>query len=129
MKPPKIDICIEGYDTNQTDFYIENLIERHESDSKMISELQTENRRLRSELELISDSVKGFTGALEKIGTRLSAVEKALGISEEKAKENICESISENCDRAVLEEQRAEIQQRMQAVKSSIDSLRTIMKK
>lgn len=129
MKPPKIDICIEGYDTNQTDFYIENLIERHESDSKMISELQTENRRLRSELELISDSVKGFTGALEKIGTRLSAVERALGISEEKSKEDIFESVPENYNQAVLEEQQAEIQQRMQAVKSSIDSLRTIMKK
>lgn len=129
MKPPKIDICIEGYDTNQTDFYIENLIERHESDSKMISELQTENRRLRSELELISDSVKGFTGALEKIGTRLSAVEKALGISEEKEKVEVCESVSEDYNRAEFEERQAEIQQRMQAVKSSIDSLRTIMKK
>lgn len=129
MKPPKIDICIEGYDTNQTDFYIENLIERHESDSKMISELQTENRRLRSELELISDSVKGFTAALEKIGMRLYAVEKALGISEENSKEDVCESVSENYNRVALEERQAEIQQRMQAVKSSIDSLRTIMKK
>lgn len=129
MKPPKIDICIEGYDTNQTDFYIENLIERHESDLKMISELQDENRHLHSELEMISESINGVTAALEKIGVRLSAVEKALGVSEEINSETANKIISENDDQIALEVRRAEIRQRMQTVKNSIDSLRTIIKK
>ncbi len=40
MKPPKIDVCIEGYDTDQTDFYINNLIEQHDSDTKRLAQLQ-----------------------------------------------------------------------------------------
>lgn len=38
MNSPKIEICIEGYDIEQTDFYISLLIEKNEQLSKLYEE-------------------------------------------------------------------------------------------
>lgn len=129
MKPPKIDICIEGYDTNQTDFYIGNLIEQHEADTKRISELQKENERLHRELELMSESMKKIASSSEKADTRLSAIEEKLGIPQDKA------PTAKNDDAAVKRAQeafaaeQAEISERLGLIRGNIGSLKAILNK
>ncbi len=60
MNPPNLEICFEGYNTDQTDFYIGQLIEKInalESTNKIsenrIEFLETENRQLRNELLML----------------------------------------------------------------------------
>lgn len=125
MKPPKIDICIEGYDTNQTDFYISNLIEQHDADAKRVTELQKENERLRSELEIMSSSMKEVARSFEKVNLRLSAIEKNLGISHKEMRE---EAVSKAAEEAFAAEQ-AEIGKKLDAIRANIGSLRTILNK
>lgn len=57
MNPPKLEICFEGYNTDQTDFYIGQLIEKisslsseNESARERIAYLESENKQLRNEL-------------------------------------------------------------------------------
>lgn len=59
MNPPKLEICFEGYNTDQTDFYIGQLIERinrlesaYDTSKERIASLEAENKQLRSELLL-----------------------------------------------------------------------------
>lgn len=59
MNPPKLEICFEGYNTDQTDFYIGQLIERinrlesaYDMSKERIASLEAENKQLRSELLL-----------------------------------------------------------------------------
>lgn len=66
MNPPKLEICFEGYNTDQTDFYIGQLIEKinslkYENDTskERISYLEAENKQLRNELLMF---VKQFRG-------------------------------------------------------------------
>ena len=59
MNPPKLEICFEGYNTDQTDFYIGQLIERinrlesaYDMSKERIASLEAENKQLRNELLL-----------------------------------------------------------------------------
>lgn len=59
MNPPKLEICFEGYNTDQTDFYIGQLIERinrlesaYDMSKERITSLEAENKQLRNELLL-----------------------------------------------------------------------------
>ena len=87
MKPPKIDICIEGYNTDQTDFYISYLIEKYNTCEQnyknalnKISELEAENQRLRSDYLSLSQKIGGNALELEIIG-RLKNIENLLGVN------------------------------------------------
>ncbi len=67
INPPKLEICFEGYNTDQTDFYIGQLIEKINilenlscSLNKRIASLESENDQLRNELiALIKQSREG----------------------------------------------------------------------
>ena len=83
MKPPKIDVCIEGYDTDQTDFYINNLIEQHDSDTKRLAQLQKENAELRADFDSLMSVMKQMMSKLDTVDSRLAAIETALGITAE----------------------------------------------
>lgn len=87
MNPPKIDICIEGYNTDQTDFYISYLIEKYNTCEQnyknalnKISELEAENQRLRSDYLSLSQKIGGNALELEIIG-RLKNIENLLGVN------------------------------------------------
>ena len=87
MNPPKIDICIEGYNTDQTDFYISYLIEKYNTCEQnyknalnKISELEAENQRLRSDYLALSQKIGGNALELEIIG-RLKNIENLLGVN------------------------------------------------
>lgn len=87
MNPPKIDICIEGYNTDQTDFYISHLIDKYNTCEQnyknalnKISELEAENQRLRSDYLSLSQKIGGNALELEIIG-RLKNIENLLGVN------------------------------------------------
>ena len=102
MKPPKIDVCIEGYDTDQTDFYINNLIEQHDSDTKRLAQLQKENAELRADFDSLMSVMKQMMSKLDTVDSRLAAIETALGITAEqrRAEPQAEKSVSAKRDRA-----------------------------
>lgn len=64
MNPPKIDICIEGYNIEQTDFYIGQLIEKYtfyrdqcQKCENKIRKLEEENEKLRTEILTLIKSI------------------------------------------------------------------------
>ena len=84
MNPPKIDICIEGYNVDQTDFYISYLIDKYNSCEQnyknalsKISELEAENQKLRSDFIELTDKISGNSIDIE-ILSRLKRIEKNL---------------------------------------------------
>lgn len=88
MNPPKIDICIEGYNTEQTDFYISHLIDKYNTCNELygkalakISTLEAENEKLRSDILALSQKLSGNILDLEIIN-RIKKIESALGIKE-----------------------------------------------
>ncbi len=86
MNPPKIDICIEGYNTEQTDFYISQLIDKnnltlqlYEKSLEKITFLESENQKLRNEIIDLSQKLGNNTLDLE-ILNQLKQIKSALGI-------------------------------------------------
>lgn len=77
INPPKLEICFEGYNTDQTDFYIGQLIERinilesaNDAAKERLSYLETENKQLRGELlSLIRQHRSDETDTDEKSGS------------------------------------------------------------
>lgn len=85
MNPPKIDICIEGYNTEQTDFYISHLLDKYNSCEQnyknalnKISELEAENEKLRSDFLALTKKIGGNALDIEIIN-RLKRIEEILG--------------------------------------------------
>ena len=128
MKPPKIDVCIEGYDTDQTDFYISNLIEQHDSDAKRLAELQKENERLRGEFVSLTALMKQMTVKLDCVNSRLAAIESALGLQPEQRTAPPA-SASAEPDEQGSGVGSAEVAEKLDGIRSSIGSLKAILNK
>ncbi len=108
MNPPKIDICIEGYNVDQTDFYISYLIDKYNSCEQnyknalnKISELESENRKLRSDFLELTEKISGNSIDIE-ILSRLKRIEKNL-CSEPESDNNIKTEHEEKNDSERLE--------------------------
>lgn len=130
MKPPKIYVCIEGYDTDQTDFYINNLIEQHDSDAKRLAQLQKENAELRADFDSLMSVMKQMMSKLDTVDSRLAAIETALGITAEqrRAEPQAEKSVSpKEIERQDID--RAEVAERLDGIRNSIGSLRAILNK
>ena len=130
MKPPKIDVCIEGYDPDQTDFYINNLIEQHDSDTKRLAQLQKENAELRADFGSLMSVMKQMMSKLDTVDSRLAAIETALGITAEqrRAEPQAEKSVSpKEIERQDID--RAEVAERLDGIRNSIGSLRAILNK
>ena len=130
MKPPKISVCIEGYDTDQTDFYINNLIEQHDSDTKRLAQLQKENAELRADFDSLMPVMKQMMSKLDTVDSRLAAIETALGITAEqrRAEPQAEKSVSpKEIERQDID--RAEVAERFDGIRNSIGSLRAILNK
>lgn len=130
MKPPKIDVYIEGYDTDQTDFYINNLIEQHDSDTKRLAQLQKENAELRADFDSLMSVMKQMMSKLDTVDSRLAAIETALGITAEqrRAEPQAEKSVSpKEIERQNID--RAEVAERLDGIRNSIGSLRAILNK
>ena len=124
MKPPKIDVCIEGYDTDQTDFYINNLIEQHDSDTKRLAQLQKENAELRADFGSLMSVMKQMMSKLDTVDSRLAAIETAQRRAEPQAEKSVSPKEIERQDI-----DRAEVAERLDGIRNSIGSLRAILNK
>lgn len=83
MMPPKIDICIEGYDIEQTDFYIAHIIDKYNSLNELYQKSCEHIVFLEKECKngftaALSETEKRITDKLDSFERRLSAVEKEL---------------------------------------------------
>lgn len=86
MNLPKIEICIEGYDIEQTDFYLSMLIEKNENLSQLyeeaqrrISVLSEANEKLHKDfLNLTKQFSETVSSTDNLIYEKLSGVDKKL---------------------------------------------------
>ena len=88
MIPPKIDICIEGYNIEQTDFYIANIIDKYNSLNELYQKSCEHIVFLEKECKngfnaAISESEKRIIDKLDSFETRLKKVENEVGCSSE----------------------------------------------
>lgn len=96
MKPPNLEICIEGYNIEQTDFYISSLIEKNselkklnEKNSEKLNKYAEDNEALRKEyLSFVKTVNENFMfrlpsidKAINRIEARLTEIENSLGIA------------------------------------------------
>lgn len=102
MIPPKIEICIEGYNIEQTDFYITHIIDKYNSLNELYQKSCEHIVFLEKECKngfnsALSESEERITNQLGLLEGRLSAIEKALGISDNQNEDlSHKESTSEN---------------------------------
>ncbi len=102
MIPPKIEICIEGYNIEQTDFYITHIIDKYNSLNELYQKSCEHIVFLEQECKngfnsALSESEERITNKLGLLEGRLSAIEKAIGISDNKNEDlSYKESKSEN---------------------------------
>lgn len=87
MLPPKIEICIEGYNIEQTDFYIAHIIDKYNSLNELYQKSCEHIVFLEKECKngfaaSLSESEKRIIDKLDSFEQRLVALESALCISE-----------------------------------------------
>ncbi len=84
MLPPKIDICIEGYNIEQTDFYITHIIDKYNSLNELYQKSCEHIVFLEKECKngfnkAINESEERITNKLELFEKRLSEIEAKIG--------------------------------------------------
>lgn len=88
MNPPKIEVCVEGYNIEQTDFYISQLIDKYNICNELyakslekISLLEIENEKLRNNIVDLSKKY-GESEINFEIINRLKNIEAFFGIKD-----------------------------------------------
>lgn len=88
MNPPKIEVCVEGYNIEQTDFYISQLIDKYNICNELyakslekISLLEIENEKLRNNIVDLSKKY-GENEINFEIINRLKNIEAFFGIKD-----------------------------------------------
>lgn len=91
VNPPKIEVCVEGYNIEQTDFYISQLIDKYNICNELyakslekISLLEIENEKLRNNIVDLSKKC-GENEINFKIINRLKNIEAFFGIKDEES--------------------------------------------
>lgn len=91
MNPPKIEVCVEGYNIEQTDFYISQLIDKYNICNELyakslekISLLEIENEKLRNNIVDLSKKC-GENEINFEIINRLKNIEAFFGIKDEES--------------------------------------------
>lgn len=85
MMPPKIEICIEGYNIEQTDFYIAHILDKYNSLNELYKKSCEHIVFLEKECKegftkALSDFEDTIVHKLDSFESRLSNVENALSI-------------------------------------------------
>lgn len=89
MNPPKLDVCIEGYNIEQTDFYISCLLEKcvnlssaYEKSEMQIKKLEEENKKLKDDLFfLFKRTENSLNSRLDRIENQLKRIDNGFGFS------------------------------------------------
>ncbi len=100
MKAPKIEICIEGYNIEQTDFYIAHILDKYNSLNELYKKSCEHIVYLEKEckdgfISALSESENRLFNKLESIECRLSNIETRLGINSDSS-DSISEDNSNN---------------------------------
>lgn len=81
LLPPNFEICIEGYNTEQVDFYISQLIEKINSSAALyeksliqIKRLEEENNNLRKDFLSLVSQINNFSDIQKKIDSISASV-------------------------------------------------------
>lgn len=90
MLPPNFEICFEGYNTEQVDFYLNQLIEKMNSTANLyekslseIKRLEEENNNLRKDFISLVSQFNSWSELQQKLGsvsTSLDEIKTALNI-------------------------------------------------
>lgn len=131
MNPPKLDVCIEGYNIEQTDYYIGSLIEKNSILSSVNQKNEAEIKRLQEENKLLKDNLplifKRFEGLLairlDRIEAMLNRIESSFGLSdsvEEKSGKELYRSEQRSCDAT---DNDVEIKEKLSEIRKMLDSL------
>ncbi len=90
MLPPNFEICFEGYNTEQVDFYLNQLIEKLNSTANLyeksfseIKRLEEENNNLRKDFISLVSQFNGWSELQQKLGcvsSSLDEIKTALSI-------------------------------------------------
>ena len=96
MIPPKIEICIEGYNIEQTDFYIAHIIDKYNSLNELYQKSCEHIVFLEKECKngfniALSESEKRLSDKLELLENRLNEIEKILNVSINKSNDSTFE--------------------------------------
>ena len=88
MMPPKIEICIEGYNIEQTDFYIAHILDKYNSLNELYKKSCEHIVFLEKECKegfgkALSDLEDTLIQKLDSFESRLSNLENALSIETE----------------------------------------------
>ncbi len=122
MISPKIEVCIEGYNIEQTDFYIAHILDKYNSLNELYQKSCEQIVFLEKEckngfIEAVSESEKRINNKLDLIENRLSAIENIL----------------ETCNKSALSLYSNESQERFKAeltdFHSELEDIKLIFKK
>lgn len=130
MNPPKLDVCIEGYNIEQTDFYISCLLEKcvnlssaYEKSEMQIKKLEEENKKLKDDLFfLFKRTENSLNSRLDRIENQLKRIEKGCGFSETSDFSEEIREISANSsfDDGINEK---EVKEKLSEIREMLDSL------
>lgn len=126
MIPPKIDICIEGYNIEQTDFYIAHIIDKYNSLNELYQKSCEHIVFLEKECKngfnaAISESEKRILDKLESFETRLKKVENEVVCSPE------TEFVSESSDESEADNERFRAE--LSDFHSDLEDIKSLLKK
>lgn len=130
MNPPKLDVCIEGYNIEQTDFYISCLLEKcvnlssaYEKSEMQIKKLEEENKKLKDDLFfLFKRTENSLNSRLDRIENQLKRIDNGFGFSETSDLSEEIREISANSrfDDGIKEK---ELKEKLSEIREMLDSL------
>ena len=130
MNPPKLDVCIEGYNIEQTDFYISCLLEKCvnlssacEKSEMQIKKLEEENKRLKNDLSfLFKRTENSLNSRLDRIENQLKRIDNGFGFSETSYLSEEIRELSANSsfDDGINEK---EVKEKLSEIREMLDSL------
>ena len=111
MMPPKIDICIEGYNIEQTDFYIAHIIDKYNSLNELYQKSCEHIVFLEKECKdgfytSLSETENRISEYIKSIENRIVRIESKLGIPNDAFCSESCmnnEVINDNNERFMAE--------------------------
>lgn len=130
MNPPKLDVCIEGYNIEQTDFYISCLLEKcvnlssaYEKSEMRIKKLEEENKKLKDDLSfLFKRTENSLNSRLDRIENQLKRIDNGFGFSETSYLSEEIRELSANSsfDDGINEK---EVKEKLSEIREMLDSL------
>lgn len=130
MNPPKLDVCIEGYNIEQTDFYISCLLEKcvnlssaYEKSEMQIKKLEEENKKLKDDLFfLFKRTENSLNSRLNRIENQLKRIDNGFGFSETSDLSEEIRELSANSrfDDGIKEK---EVKEKLSEIREMLDSL------